>query len=92
MTKNHPQRVFPDRHLEEELIRRGCQVRCLWQSPGPKGTMIAWLEGILVQPEGGKGGVVIVQTFRDGGWDAFTSTKSVMIEDTIMDVIARVSA
>lgn len=92
MTKNHPQKVYPDRTLEEELVKRGCQVRCMWQTPGPRGTLIAWMEGILVQPEGGKGGVVIVQTYRNGGWDAYTSNKSIEIEATVADVIARVSA
>lgn len=92
MTKNHPQRVFPDRTLEEELVKRGCQVRCMWQLPGPKGTMIAWMEGILVQTPSGHGDVVIVQTFRTGGWSAFTANRSIDIPDTVEDVIARVSA
>lgn len=91
MTKNHPQRVFPDRTLEHELVQRGCQVRCLWQMPGPRGTMIAWMEGILVQADKG-GAVIIVQTSRDGGWEAFTSNKSIEIEATVEDVLARVSA
>jgi hypothetical protein len=91
MTKNHPQKVYPDRTLETELVRHGCQVRCLWQIPGPKGTMVAWMEGILVQAEKG-GAVIIVQTFRDGGWEAFTANKDTDIQATVQDVLARVQA
>lgn len=92
MTKNHPQKVYPDRTLETELVRRGCQVRCLWQLPGPRGTMIAWIEGILVNPPETPGNVVMVQTFKQGGWTAYTSNNSLEVEAMIQDVIARVSA
>jgi hypothetical protein len=92
MTKNQSQKIYPDSTLEHELVKRGCQVRCLWQIPGPKNTMIAWMEGILVQPPEGPGAVVIVQTYTQGGWEAFTANKSTDIQDTAEDVMARVSA
>lgn len=85
------QKTYPDRTLMDRLTAKGCQVRCLWQMPGPKQTMIAWLEGWLVQVEA-RSAVVIVQTFTAGGWEAFTANNDSDIDKTVEDVITRVRA
>lgn len=78
-------KVYPNHILEEELRKRGVDVRCMWVEKGPRDTGIAWHECLLV-----KGRIVLVQTFEGGrSWDAFTSNDDGDIEATVEDVIKR---
>lgn len=58
--------------------------RCLWSIPGPKNTDIAWIE---CWPVGAA--VVIVETFKSGGWNAFSPCQNGDITATLNDVIER---
>lgn len=75
---------YPDRTLEERCRAAGATVRCLWQMRGPKNTVIAWMECLQVGS-----GVVIVQTFKGGGWEAYSSLPVNEIDATVADVLAR---
>jgi hypothetical protein len=77
-------RTYPDHTLEKALRERGIQVRVLWEMKGPKNTLIDWLVGYAIA-----GQICIVETFKSGGWDAFTSGQSNLIDETVADVIAR---
>ena len=61
---------FPDQALERALRSKGYAIRCNWQIKGPKDTGIAWMECLTL---GGVGstGIVIVQTYKGGGWEAY---------------------
>jgi hypothetical protein len=75
---------FPDGTLESCLRAQGITVTCCWQMKGPKHTDIAWLECLAV----GKS-IVIVETFKTGGWNALTPNDSTLITETVDDVKRR---
>lgn len=78
---------YPNTVLEKALRERGVDCRCLWEHRGPKNTFIAWIVAYLVN-----GRVVMVQTYKEGGWDAFTPNSENDVEATIKDVMARTGA
>lgn len=78
-------KVYPDHTLENALRERGINVMCFWEVPGPKNTSIEWMVSYGVN-----GAVVLVQTYKDGGWEAYTHSKSNKVDDTIADVLARI--
>lgn len=75
---------YPDRTLEERCRAAGATVRCLWQQRGPKNTGIAWMEGLMIGA-----GVVIVQTYEGGGWEAYSALPVNEIDATVADVLTR---
>lgn len=75
---------YPDKTLETEWQRRGLRYTVGWEIPGPKNTGVAWMVGY-----GLNGRVVIVQTFIDGGWEAYTASGSLNVAVTIDDVMMR---
>lgn len=77
---------FPDNTLERILGERGHRVQLMWQMRGPKHTLIRWMECFLVND-----GLVIVQTYDGGGWEAFTTNMRSDVESTVADVLARTS-
>lgn len=85
---NHPNRatrIHPNTTLPDELRSSGVDCQIMWEIPGPKDTLIAWLSCYQV----GKS-VCIVQTFKDGnGWNAFTPPLTNHIPETVSDVIVR---
>jgi len=62
-----------DQAFEEGLRERGYGVRCMWQQPGPKDTMIEGMECIAVHHDDFAPRLFIIQSFREGGWDAFAA-------------------
>lgn len=82
MTEVHPKR--PSTILETELKARGIHPRRLWEMRGPKDTDITWMHALMLDR-----GIVIVQTFSYGGWDAYTALNDSQISATVDDVIAR---
>jgi hypothetical protein len=91
---NHPnrKRVEPSRIVRDvaraALLKLGepptQAVRLAWEIPGPKDTEIAWLSCYFIGA-----GICIVETFRDGGWNAFTPCDSIEVEATLADVLNR---
>ena len=77
-------KMYPDRTIENAAREVGAQVICLWQLRGPEHTQIAWIEGLLINGE-----VVLIQTFAEGGWSAYTALRSNRVDETIADVLAR---
>lgn len=84
MVKETKDKVYPDHTLENELRKRGIDCRCMWEHKGPSTTSVAWIVCYLVN-----GMAVLVETFSDGGWNAFTGCESGRIDDTVDDVIQR---
>lgn len=77
---------FPNNTLEQRAREAGAEVRCVWQTRGPKDTGVAWLECLQI---GSRGDFVIVETFKHGGWNAFSAPHSNRIDDTVADVLER---
>lgn len=77
-------KIYPDHTLEDAARAAGATVRCLWQIPGPKDTAIAWMECLSIGH-----GIVIVETFDGGGWNALSDCRTNRIDETIADVLAR---
>jgi hypothetical protein len=78
----------PDTTLQEKLREQGVSCRLQWEMRGPKDTLVAWLSCYLVN-----GYLVIVETYKDNcGWEAFTPSGSIKIDETVADVIARCRA
>ena len=60
---------------------------------GPSNTGIAWMEYLHVSNDKGAYGSMIVQTFKENGWDVFVSpTKSGRTDQTIIDIIKLLEA
>lgn len=78
--------TLPSDIFATELRQRGIDYQVFWEIKGPKNTSIAWITCYRVLS-----GIVLVQTFDHGGWNALTDCPSNNIADTIADVIARVS-
>ena len=73
---------FPDHTLETALRKRGINVQCMWQMKGPPNTEVAWMECLLV----GKT-LVIVQTYKEFGWEVFIASSTVDNDTTIERVV-----
>ena len=82
-----PKKTYPDNTLLRALNERGLNARVQWEIPGPKDTQVAWMTGIWVNNS-----IVIVQTFEGVGWEAYTPPKVNDVDQTIADVIERVSS
>ena len=76
----------PNRTVEDFARAAGANVRVMWQMPGPNDTGVAWLECLMV---GDRGDMVIIETFKHGGWNAFTAPHSNRVDDTLIDVMRR---
>lgn len=77
--------VQPSRIFEDELRERGIiNYQCFWEVRGPKDTSIAWLTCYRVGY-----GIVIVQTFDMGGWNALTDNPTNNIQEIMTDVLFR---
>lgn len=76
-------KTYPNTTLEKALRERGVPIRLMWEVPGPKDTMVAWLSCYLVNAR-----VVIVQTYKDGnGWQVYTPVEDATITGTVEQVI-----
>lgn len=87
--KPNQKKTYPSHALTDGLRAKNIMARCLWETPGPVNTQIAWLAAYLVCAPGKSGGVVIVQTYAGDGWDAYTSLGENDVDATIADVIER---
>jgi len=86
---NHPNRkkkraVFPDLTLQNAAAAADVSCKLLWEITGPSLTNVAHLSCYALGQS-----LVIVETFIDGGWQAFTPNASNRIDDTIQDVFNR---
>lgn len=83
---NHPNRkkVYADTTFQNAARAAGATVRCLWEIPGPKDTEIAWITFYQINQS-----CCIVETFKDGGWNAFTPNTSIDVDATIADALSR---
>lgn len=72
---------YPDRTLSHMAISAGAKVRCLWEERGPKDTGVAWMECMLIND-----GIVIVETFKGGGWQVFLGATTLRVDDTLVEV------
>lgn len=75
---------YPNREFEHTCLERRIVCLTLWEMRGPPRTAIKWIVAYSV-----RGHVVIVQTFRNGGWDVYTSSPSNRIDESIDDALAR---
>ena len=78
-------KTYPDRTFEEAARERGYQVQCMWQMKGPKMTSVAWIECLVVD-----GCAIIVETFEGGGWELFTTGRSIDRQTTIDNALDRI--
>ena len=78
--------TYPDHTLQNTLREREINCVLMWEMRGPRDTSIAWLSCYQVANS-----IVIIETFSDGGWNAFTPAKTIEIDKTIADVIDRTS-
>lgn len=84
---NHPNRkkTYPNNLLADACRKAGAHVQLMWEIPGPKNTMVAWLSCYQI----GKS-ICIVQTFKGhDGWNAFTPCSDNSVSGTIADVLNR---
>jgi hypothetical protein len=79
MTKEYPNRDF-----QKRLTDLGIRCSLAWEEKGPKMTGIAWLSAYNVG-----GGICIVQSYKGGGWDVFTSLPVNDASASIADALAR---
>lgn len=73
---------YPDNTLEKMAVAAGAQVHCLWQQPGPKNTSIAWIECLAIDQT-----IVIVETFKLGGWLPLVAVNKGRVDDTVAAVL-----
>ena len=83
---NHPNRkkVYPDHTFENAAREAGARVICCWEQSGPRDTQVAWMVYYLVGRT-----VALVHTHRDGSWEVYTPGRSIKIDATIADALAR---
>jgi hypothetical protein len=77
-------KTIPNRIVEEVARAAGASVQVMWVMNGPKDTQIAYIECLLINRN-----VVLVETFKDGGWDAFTNAATNDRDETVADVLNR---
>lgn len=65
-------KIYPNTDLVNRLRENGYNVKNLWEVPGPEGTMIAFMNGYSI-----RGRVFIVQTYRGGGFEVYTSSNEI---------------
>jgi hypothetical protein len=81
MAKSH---TYPSHVVQDAARKAGATCLCLWEMKGPPNTMVAWLTCYQLGES-----ICIVETFKDGGWNAFTPCRSIEIPETIADVFNR---
>lgn len=74
----------PNRTLIKWLIENEIAFGSMWQMPGPKDTNVTWMEAIHVGAT-----IVIVQTFKDGGWDAYVPASNTNSAAVTIEAVAR---
>lgn len=84
VTHPHRGKIYPDTTLEDKCREAGATVRLMWEVPGPKNTGIAFIACYLIGTT-----ACLVETFKGGGWDAFTPNQSNNIVDAVNDVLSR---
>lgn len=72
----------PDRTVENAARAAGADVSVMWIIPGPPHTQVACIECLIINK-----GMVLVETFRDGGWNAFTSRLGNDRDQAVADVL-----
>lgn len=91
----------PDTTLESVMVKLGFTVRCTWQKTGAAEDGWAWLECLCItggpndlrrERDAAPMAMVIVQTFKGGGWEVFRSGRTNSITDTIRDVMTAAGA
>ncbi len=87
MAAKPKEKTYPSRVLRDKLAERGITAHLSWEIEGAPGTLVAWLSCYQVVSN-----VCIVETYRGGGWEAFTPNMAADIDATIADVIARCGA
>ena len=75
---------YPDNTLELALREKGFTVQCMWQMKGPKNSMVAWIECLLVDRV-----LFIVETYNENqGWDVFIQSSKGQTS-AVIDQVAR---
>lgn len=78
-------RTYPSSELSDLCREAGADTRLMWEIPGPKDTLIAWLSCYSIGDS-----LCIVQTFKDGnGWMEFTPSGCRTIDGAVNDVLQR---
>jgi hypothetical protein len=77
-------KTYPDSTLADACRARGANVALMWEMKGPETTGVAWLSCYVIDA-----GVCIVQSYKGGGWDAYTPCGSPLASDAITDVLER---
>jgi hypothetical protein len=77
------ERIYPDQTVEKALQAAGARILPMWQVAGPRNTAIAWMECLLVNEH-----LVLIQTFKDGGFRAFVSMQGTTADEQVRSVLA----
>lgn len=75
---------YPNRDFQKRLSDLGIPCRLAWEEKGPKMTGITWISAYNVG-----GGIALVQSYKGGGWDVFTSLPVNDASASIADALAR---
>lgn len=77
--------------VEETLRTEGYSVQTCWEMKGPKDTSVAFLTMYLVHPpeDGAEGTLMLVQTYFNGGWEAFPQASRSNEINATMDSIKK---
>jgi len=99
--KTKSEKQHPDTTLESVLVKLGFDVRCMWQKAGAPEDGWAWLEMLSISggpndmprgPGAAPHSMVIVQTFKDGGWDCYRGSHTNSTVETIRQVMLDTNA
>lgn len=81
-------KTYPDRTLEMKLRTMDYSVRVNWEIRGPKNTGVEWMTCLTIgSPKGA--GVVIVQTYTHGGWEAYVPASNANSIDATVKAVAQ---
>lgn len=92
---------LPDTTLESILAKLGFSVRCMWQKRGAPEDGWSWLECIMVtggpndkprDHEHAPIAMMIVQTFKGGGWSSYLANIENSIESAVREVMLAADA
>lgn len=81
-----------DHTFEERMRAKGYGVRCMWQSAGPKNTMVESMECLTVYKPETVPHLFIVQTLAGGGWNVFADIADNNINAVIETAEASIKA
>lgn len=79
-----PMRRYPDRSFERAALAAGATVKMLWMTQGAEAGPVAWLACYSVAA-----GLCIVQTYKGGSWDVYTTSTPADDRDKIVDALTR---